>query len=115
MLYNSNQEVLLRKKLEEQQTAELQHAIELQRRRILGLQLLDIKARNLSSPNVPISSPLPSPGPINTYSSSSSISTPNATTPEGSSSASSDELPPPPPEGTKLPPFSRPSRGKLFI
>lgn len=40
MLYNS-QDLLWRKKLEEQ--ADLQHAIELQNRRIMDLQLLDVK------------------------------------------------------------------------
>ncbi|CAA7389136.1 unnamed protein product [Spirodela intermedia] len=79
MLYNSSQEALLRKKLEEQQqAAELQQAIELQRRRIMGLQLLDLKARNLSSPAVPVTSSLPSPVPINTYSPTTAVSSPNA-------------------------------------
>lgn len=108
MLYNSNQEALLRKKLEEQQqAAELQQAIELQRRRIMGLQLLDLKARNLSSPAVPVTSSLPSPGPINTYSATTAVSSPNANLsspnapPEGSStgSGSSAEELLPPPEG----------------
>ncbi|KAG6526943.1 hypothetical protein ZIOFF_009030 [Zingiber officinale] len=51
MLYNSScQELLLRRKLEEQQqAAELQRAIELQGRRFMGLQLLDLKNRSLSS------------------------------------------------------------------
>ncbi|XP_038980370.1 zinc finger CCCH domain-containing protein 53-like isoform X2 [Phoenix dactylifera] len=52
MLYNStsSQELLLRRKLEEQQqAAELQQAIELQNRRFMGLQLLDLKTRSLSS------------------------------------------------------------------
>ncbi|WOL14744.1 zinc finger CCCH domain-containing protein 53-like isoform X2 [Canna indica] len=52
MLYNSSssQELLLRKNLEEEkQAAELQRAIELQGRRFMGLQLLDLKNRNLSS------------------------------------------------------------------
>lgn len=40
MLYNS-QDLLWRKKLEEQ--ADLQHAIELQNRRLIDLQLLDVK------------------------------------------------------------------------
>lgn len=40
MLYNS-QDLLWRKKLEEQ--ADLQHAIEFQNRRIMDLQLLDVK------------------------------------------------------------------------
>ncbi|KAM0953856.1 putative transcription factor C3H family [Dioscorea sansibarensis] len=44
---NSNQEILLRRKLEEQQQAlELQQAIELQRRQFMGLQLHDIKTRS---------------------------------------------------------------------
>lgn len=52
MLYsgNSTQELLLRRKLEEQQQeAELQQAIELQNRRFMGLQLLDLRTRSLSS------------------------------------------------------------------
>lgn len=43
MFYNT-QEMLLRKKLEEQ--ADLQQAIELQGRRLLNLQLLDLKNHN---------------------------------------------------------------------
>lgn len=40
----------MRRKLEEQQqAAELQQAIELQNRRFMGLQLLDLKTRSLSS------------------------------------------------------------------
>ncbi|KAI3840183.1 hypothetical protein MKX03_027950 [Papaver bracteatum] len=58
MLY-SNQDLLLRRKLEEQ--AELQQAIDMQSRRLMGLQLLDIKKhhhhRNLSMGAVPIPSP----------------------------------------------------------
>ncbi|KAJ0979154.1 hypothetical protein J5N97_014628 [Dioscorea zingiberensis] len=48
MLFNnSNQEMLLRRKIEEQQQAvELQQAIELQRRQFMGLQLHDIKTRS---------------------------------------------------------------------
>ncbi|OVA03897.1 RNA recognition motif domain [Macleaya cordata] len=57
MMYN-NQDLLLRRKLEE---AELQQAIVLQSRRLMGLQLLDIKKhhhhRNLSMGTVPIPSP----------------------------------------------------------
>ncbi|KAL5719382.1 hypothetical protein ACHQM5_012170 [Ranunculus cassubicifolius] len=52
-MFNSTQDMLLRRKLEEQ--VELQQAIELQSRRFMGLQLLDIKnhhhQRNLSSPS----------------------------------------------------------------
>ncbi|XP_077230368.1 zinc finger CCCH domain-containing protein 53-like isoform X2 [Tasmannia lanceolata] len=55
MFYNSH-EALLRRKLEEQ--ADLQQAIELQGRRLMGLHLLEVKKRNLSSP-------LPSPHPFN--------------------------------------------------
>ncbi|ONK62783.1 uncharacterized protein A4U43_C07F8090 [Asparagus officinalis] len=63
MLYNgNNQEMLLRRKLEEQQAAaELQQAIEMQGRRFMGLQLLDIKNRSLGSPTAPILSPLATP------------------------------------------------------
>ncbi|XP_062183292.1 zinc finger CCCH domain-containing protein 53-like [Phragmites australis] len=55
MMYGNiaNHEAFLRRKLEEQQqAAELQQAIELQGRRFMGLQLLDLKSRghHLSSP-----------------------------------------------------------------
>ncbi|CAN6206497.1 unnamed protein product [Urochloa humidicola] len=44
---NSANEMLLRRKLEEQQqVAELQQAMELQTRRLMGLQLLDLKSRS---------------------------------------------------------------------
>lgn len=56
---NSANELLLRRKLEEQQqAAELQHAIELQNRRFMGLQLLDLKAPTAATPTA---SPLPTP------------------------------------------------------
>jgi hypothetical protein len=43
---NSANELMLRRKLEEeQQDAEFQHAVELQSRRLMGLQLLDLKSR----------------------------------------------------------------------
>ena len=43
---NSMNELMLRRKLEEeQQDAEFQHAVELQKRRLMGLQLLDLKSR----------------------------------------------------------------------
>ena len=48
---NSANEMLLRRKLEEQQqAAELQQAMELQSRRLMGLQLLDLKTRSSPSP-----------------------------------------------------------------
>ncbi|CAL5084708.1 unnamed protein product [Urochloa decumbens] len=48
---NSANEMLLRRKLEEQQqVAELQQAMELQARRLMGLQLLDLKTRSSPSP-----------------------------------------------------------------
>ena len=47
---NSANEMLLRRKLEEQQAAELQQAMELQTRRLMGLQLLDLKPRSSPSP-----------------------------------------------------------------
>ncbi|CAN6219969.1 unnamed protein product [Urochloa humidicola] len=48
---NSANEMLLRRKLEEQQqAAELQQAMELQTRRLMGLHLLDLKARSSPSP-----------------------------------------------------------------
>ncbi|KAM0950616.1 putative transcription factor C3H family [Dioscorea sansibarensis] len=53
MMYSGTsvaQEALLRRRLEEQQqAAEFQQAIELQGRRFMGLQLLDLKARTLAS------------------------------------------------------------------
>ncbi|XP_066398319.1 zinc finger CCCH domain-containing protein 53-like [Miscanthus floridulus] len=47
---HSANEMLLRRKLEEQQAAELQQAMELQSRRLMGLQLLDLKPRSSPSP-----------------------------------------------------------------
>lgn len=48
---NSANEMLLRRKLEEhQQAAELQQAMELQSRRLMGLQLLDLKSRSSPGP-----------------------------------------------------------------
>ncbi|KAF8395800.1 hypothetical protein HHK36_019754 [Tetracentron sinense] len=65
MFYNA-QDMLWRRKLEEQ--ADLQQAIELQSRRLMGLQLLDVKKhhhhRNLST-GTPIPSPTYSPSLIN--------------------------------------------------
>ena len=71
VLYGSNgQDVPLRRKMEEQQAAaELQQAIEMQGRRFMGLQLLDIKNRNLASSTAPILSPLATPA-STTFSSS---------------------------------------------
>jgi hypothetical protein len=47
---NNTTEMLIRRKIEEQQqAAELQQAIELQSRRLMSLQLLDLKSRNFSS------------------------------------------------------------------
>jgi len=54
MMYSNNQEALLRMKLEEQQQAvDLQQAIEIQGRRFMGLQLLDLKNRNMVSLSSP--------------------------------------------------------------
>ncbi|KAJ6841951.1 zinc finger CCCH domain-containing protein 53-like [Iris pallida] len=58
MLYgcgSPTQEMLLRRKLEEQQqqAAELQQAIEMQGRRFMGLQLMDFKSRSFSSSSPP--------------------------------------------------------------
>lgn len=50
MMYNNSQEIMLRKKMEQQQQAvDLQQAIEQQGRRFMGLQMLDLKNRNLCS------------------------------------------------------------------
>ena len=55
---NSANEMLLRRKLEEQQqAAELQHAIELQNRRLMGLQMLDLKSRSAATAPTPIGNP----------------------------------------------------------
>jgi hypothetical protein len=64
MLYGTSptQEAFLRRKLEEQQQQlELQQAIELQGRRFMGLQLLDLKNRALNSPTVTAPSPIAEP------------------------------------------------------
>lgn len=54
MMYSNNQEALLRRKLEEQQqAADLQQAIEIQGRRFMGLQFLDLKNRNMASLSSP--------------------------------------------------------------
>ncbi|KAF6161329.1 hypothetical protein GIB67_009216 [Kingdonia uniflora] len=59
MFNSTHQDMILRRKLEE---AELQQALELQSRRLMGLELLDIKKlyhhqRNMSSGSAPICSP----------------------------------------------------------
>jgi hypothetical protein len=70
---NSANELLLRRKLEEQQqAAELQQAIELQSRRLMGLQLLDLKAR--AAATAAAASPLPTPI-ANPFASSQPVST----------------------------------------
>jgi hypothetical protein len=55
---SSVNEMLLRRKLEEQQqqSAQLQQAMELQSRRLMGLQLLDLKSRSPAPPS-PIGMP----------------------------------------------------------
>lgn len=63
MFYNP-QDILWRRKLEEQ--AELQQAIELQSRRLLNLQLLDVKKHQQAlSSGSPIQSPLQAPSVFN--------------------------------------------------
>lgn len=58
MLYASNgQESLFRRKIEEQR--ELQQAIELQHRRFMDLQFLDLKRNSTTTPNVVIAAPPP--------------------------------------------------------
>jgi hypothetical protein len=84
MFYNT-QDMLWRRKLEEQ--ADLQQAIELQSRRLMGLQLLDMKKhqhhRALSSGS-PVPSPTQSPNPFSQNLVLSSLqSSPEA--PEGTS------------------------------
>jgi hypothetical protein len=69
---NSANELLLRRKLEEQQqAAELQQAIELQSRRLMGLQLLDLKARTAATA---AGSPQPTPT-ANAFTSGQPVST----------------------------------------
>ncbi|KAK3151517.1 hypothetical protein QOZ80_3AG0246870 [Eleusine coracana subsp. coracana] len=68
---NSANELLLRRKLEEQQAAELQHAIELQSRRIMGLQLLDLKSRAAAAATT---AAVPSPD-ANVFTSSQPVNT----------------------------------------
>lgn len=57
----------------QQAAAELQQAIEMQGRRFMGLQLLDIKNRSLAAPTAPILSPLATPNPT-TFNSASVFS-----------------------------------------
>ena len=61
MLYGSmagHEAAFLRRRLEEQQeAAELQHAIELQGRRLMGLQFLDLKNRGHHLLGSPVGSP----------------------------------------------------------
>jgi hypothetical protein len=63
MFYNT-QDIVLRRKLEE---ADLQQALELQSRRLMGLQLLDIKKQHhrAFSTGSPIPSPTQSPNMFN--------------------------------------------------
>jgi hypothetical protein len=64
-MYYNTQDILLRRKLEEQ--AELQQALELQSRRLMSLQLLDIKKQHQRalSNGSPIPSPTHSPNMFN--------------------------------------------------
>ncbi|XP_022139051.1 zinc finger CCCH domain-containing protein 53-like isoform X2 [Momordica charantia] len=71
MFYNSHQDLLWRRKLEEQQQADLQQTLDLQSRRLLNLQLLDVKKNQLHhhhhralSTGSPIPSPTHSPNPF---------------------------------------------------
>ena len=86
---NSANELLLRRKLEEQQqAAELQQAIELQNRRLMGLQLLDLKARMAAAAT---SSPLPTPI-ANSFASSQPVSTNAVESPPESGMHSSEHI-----------------------
>ena len=86
---NSANELLLRRKLEEQQqAAELQQAIELQNRRLMGLQLLDLKARTAAAAT---SSPLPTPI-ANSFASSQPVSTNAVESPPESGMHSSEHI-----------------------
>lgn len=66
-LFTSSQDALWRRKLEEQ--ADLQQAIELHSRRLMNLQLLDIKRNSHQSPFSPLHSPAFSPAHENGYAS----------------------------------------------
>ncbi|XP_031284724.1 zinc finger CCCH domain-containing protein 53 isoform X1 [Pistacia vera] len=59
MFYNNTQDMLWRRKMEEQ--ADLQQALELQSRRLMGLQLLDVKNKHHHHRALSTGSPIPSP------------------------------------------------------
>ncbi|KAJ0094312.1 hypothetical protein Patl1_17073 [Pistacia atlantica] len=59
MFYNNTQDMLWRRKMEEQ--ADLQQALELQSRRLMGLQLLDVKNKHNHHRALSTGSPIPSP------------------------------------------------------
>lgn len=59
MFYNTTQDILWRRKLEEQ--TDLQQALELQNRRLMGLQLLDVKKHHHHHRALSSGSPIPSP------------------------------------------------------
>ncbi|GAB2287052.1 hypothetical protein Dimus_021438 [Dionaea muscipula] len=59
MLYNNTQEMLWRRKLEQQ--ADLQQALEFQGRRLMNLQLMDLKSHYQPFHNISVGSPIPSP------------------------------------------------------
>ncbi|CAJ2639050.1 zinc finger CCCH domain-containing protein 53-like [Trifolium pratense] len=99
-MYYNTQDILLRRKLEEQ--AELQQALELQSRRLMSLQLLDIKKQHQRalSTGSPIPSPTHSPNmfnhnfPLSSFHSSSESQEDNGSgSGSGSGSASSASIP----------------------
>ncbi|KAL9261315.1 Zinc finger CCCH domain-containing protein [Drosera capensis] len=59
MMYSSTQELLWRRKLEQQ--AGLQYALELQSRRLMNLKLMDLKSHYQPLHNIPFGSPIHSP------------------------------------------------------
>ncbi|KAL9261668.1 Zinc finger CCCH domain-containing protein [Drosera capensis] len=59
MMYNATQELLWRRKLEQQ--AGLQHALEFQSRRLMNLKLMDLKSHYQPLNNIPFGSPIHSP------------------------------------------------------
>ncbi|XP_044489859.1 zinc finger CCCH domain-containing protein 46-like isoform X2 [Mangifera indica] len=59
IFYNNTQDTLWRRKMEEQ--ADLQQALELQSRRLMGLQLLDVKNKHHHHRALSTGSPIPSP------------------------------------------------------
>lgn len=91
---NATTELLLRRRLEEQQqqAVELQQAIELQSRRFMGLNFLDLKNRSFPSPNTTTTNPTPF---IPNNSTITTTTTTTTTTAAGISGGHEESSPPP--------------------